>query len=177
MDDHIENIAGNADTEKENILNMPNFSNNQDLIPDFSLAILKFYLTMNKHLGYKEFEISALNSLRVSKIIQDIDVLDNIVFNLIKVSAGQKISSEEVINYLQSFKFEEKNKTYKDESINIISEKIFNQTLKEARDNFEKLYFKFHMKRKISILDLAKKSGLERTHLYRKLKVLEIKNK
>jgi len=177
MDDHIDNIAGSADTPKEKILNMPNFSNNQDLIPDFSLAILKFYLTMNKHLGYKEFEISALNSLRVSKIIQDIDVLDNIVFNLIKVSTGQKISSEEVINYLQSFKFEEKNKTYKDESINIISEKIFNQTLKEARDNFEKLYFKFHMKKKISILDLAKKSGLERTHLYRKLKVLEIKNK
>ncbi len=177
IDDHMENIAGSADVPKENILNMPDFSNNQDLIPDFSLAILKFYLTMNKHLGYKEFEVSALNSLRVSKIIQDIDVLDNIVFNLIKVSSGQKISSEDVLNYLRSFKYEGNNKVYEDGNTSSMNEKIFNQTLKEARDNFEKLYFKFHMKKKLSILDLAKQSGVERTHLYRKLKTLGIKNR
>ena len=177
IDDHMENIAGSADVPKENILNMPDFSNNQDLIPDFSLAILKFYLTMNKHLGYKEFEVSALNSLRVSKIIQDIDVLDNIVFHLIKVSSGQKISSEDVLNYLRSFKYERNNKVYEDGNTSSMNEKIFNQTLKEARDNFEKLYFKFHMKKKLSILDLAKQSGVERTHLYRKLKTLGIKNR
>jgi len=176
IDDHIENITDSSDIPKENILNMPDFLNNQDLIPDFSLAILKFYLTMNKHLGYKEFEISALNSLRVSKIIKDIDVLDNIVFNLIKISTGQKISSEDVLNYLQSFKYEKKNKSYKELNNSSMSEKIFNQSLKEARDNFEKLYFKFHMKKKLSVSELAKLSGLERTHLYRKLKTLGIKS-
>jgi len=175
IDEDIENITGSANVPKENILNMPDFSNNQDLIPDFSLAILKFYLSMNKHLGYKEFEISALNSLRVSKIIEDIDVLDNIVFNLIKVSEGQKISSEDVLNYLKSFKHQEDNSGYYEDKISSMSEKIYNQTLKEARDNFEKLYFKFHMKKKISISELAKLSGVERTHLYRKLKILGIK--
>ena len=64
VDDNLKSIIG-SDTPKENILSMPDFTNNQDLIPDFSIAILKFYLTMNKHLGYKEFEISALNSLRI----------------------------------------------------------------------------------------------------------------
>ena len=176
IDDDIENITGNANVPKENILNMPDFSNNQDLIPDFSLAILKFYLSMNKHLGYKEFEISALNSLRVSKIIEDIDVLDNIVFNLIKVSEGQKISSEDVLNYLQSFKHKENNSNDYEDNISSMSEKIYNQTLKEARDNFEKLYFKFHMKKKLSVSELAKLSGVERTHLYRKLKTLGIKS-
>jgi len=176
IDDHIENLDGSSDIPKENILNMPNFLNNQDLIPDFSLAILKFYLSMNKHLGYKEFEISALNSLRVSKIIEDIDILDNIVFNLIKVSAGQKISSEDVLNYLQSFK-EDSNKSYVKETDTSMNEKIFNQSLKEARENFEKLYFKFHTKQKISVSELAKLSGIERTHLYRKLKILGIKSK
>ena len=176
IDDDIENITGSANVPKENILNMPDFSNNQDLIPDFSLAILKFYLSMNKHLGYKEFEISALNSLRVSKIIEDIDVLDNIVFNLIKVSEGQKISSEDVLNYLQSFKHKENNSNDYEDNISSMSEKIYNQTLKEARDNFEKLYFKFHMKKKLSVSELAKLSGVERTHLYRKLKTLGIKS-
>ena len=176
IDDDIENITGRANIPKENILNMPDFSNNQDLIPDFSLAILKFYLSMNKHLGYKEFEISALNSLRVSKIIEDIDVLDNIVFNLIKVSEGQKISSEDVLNYLQSFKHKENNSNDYEDNISSMSEKIYNQTLKEARDNFEKLYFKFHMKKKLSVSELAKLSGVERTHLYRKLKTLGIKS-
>jgi len=177
IDDDIENITGRANVPKENILNMPDFSNNQDLIPDFSLAILKFYLSMNKHLGYKEFEISALNSLRVSKIIEDIDVLDNIVFNLIKVSEGQKISSEDVLNYLQSFKHKENNRDDYEEKISSMSENIYNQTLKEARDKFEKLYFKFHMKKKISVSELAKLSGIERTHLYRKLKTLGIKSR
>mgnify|MGYP006112142815 FL=1 len=77
IDDHIENIDSFGDVAQKNILNMPDFKENEDLIPDFSLAILRFYLSMNKHLGYKEFEISALNSLRISKVIEDIDVLDN----------------------------------------------------------------------------------------------------
>ena len=176
IDDHVENIIGSINVPKENILNMPDFLNNQDLIPDFSLAILKFYLSMNKHLGYKEFEISALNSLRVSKIIKNIDVLDNIVFNLIKISEGQKISSEDVLNYLKSFKHNEINKDNYEGNASFMSEKIYNQTLKGARDNFEKLYFRFHMKKKLSVSELAKLSGVERTHLYRKLKKLGIKS-
>ena len=176
IDDHIENIIDSINLPKENILNMPDFLNNQDLIPDFSLAILKFYLSMNKYLGYKEFEISALNSLRVSKIIKNIDVLDNIVFNLIKVSEGQKISSEDVLNYLKSFEHNEIDKYNYEANASIISEKIYNQTLKGARDNFEKLYFRFHMKKNISVSELAKLSGVERTHLYRKLKKLGIKS-
>ena len=177
IDDHIENIDSFGDVAQKNILNMPDFKENEDLIPDFSLAILRFYLSMNKHLGYKEFEISALNSLRISKVIEDIDVLDNIVFNLIKISEGQKISSEDVLNYLQSFKNKKNNiaeeEIYTSKKINT----IFNGTLKEARESFEKLYLKFHMEKKISISELAKKSGVERTHLYRKLKTLGIKIK
>ena len=176
IDDNIQSITS-SEVPKKNILNMPDFLNNQDLIPDFSLAILKFYLSMNKHLGYKEFEISALNSLRICGIIGDIDSLDNIVFNLIKVTPGQKISSQDVENYLQNFKPKENQKFYAEEKITSISEEIFNKPLREARDEFEKLYFNFNMQNKLSVTDLAKKSGVERTHLYRKLKSLGIKSK
>ena len=43
----------------------------------------------------------------------------------------------------------------------------FNKPLKDAREEFEKLYFAYHLQKKLSISDLAKKSGVERTHLYR----------
>jgi len=176
IDKFIENIYDRTNELEEKILSMPDFSNNKDLIPDFSLAILNFYLSMNKHLGYKEFEVSALNSLRVSNHINNIDTLDNIIFNLIKLSVGQKISSEDVINYLKSFS-NKINQSNGQDGDSKISEIIFNQPLKEARDSFEKLYFKFHMKKNLTVTDLAKKSGVERTHLYRKLKSLGVKNK
>ncbi|MFQ3368214.1 MAG: two-component system nitrogen regulation response regulator NtrX [Methylophilaceae bacterium] len=176
IDDNIASIIP-SEVPKENILYMPDFSNEQDLIPDFSLSILQFYLSMNKHLGYKEFEISALNSLRVCGIISNIDLLDDIVFNLIKVTEGQKISSEDVINYLQNLRSKENQKTYEKGSTSNINEDIFHKTLREARDDFEKLYFKFHMQKKLSVSELAKKSGVERTHLYRKLKSLGIKSR
>ena len=176
IDDSIHSMFDSGNISEENILSMPVFSNNKDLIPDFSLSILNFYLSMNKHLGYKELEVSALNSLRVSNNINNIDILDSVIFNLIKLSEGQKITSEDVLNYLESSNMRI-NKNNSQDNNSSISETIFNQTLKDARDNFEKLYFNFHMQKKISVSELAKKSGVERTHLYRKLKSLGITGK
>ena len=177
IDEFVESISDTKKVSEENILSMPDFLNNKDLIPDFSLALLNFYLSMNKHIGYKEFEISALNSLRISKNIENIDVLDSIVFNLIKLSEGQKISSEDVESYLQGFNIKQEKKNNVQEIPFNFSETIFNKSLKEARKEFEKIYFNFHMQKKSSVSDLAKKSGVERTHLYRKLKSLGIKSK
>ncbi len=47
--------------------------------------------------------------------------------------------------------------------------------LREARDAFEKSYFEFHLSREGgSMTRVADKTGLERTHLYRKLKQLGV---
>jgi DNA-binding NtrC family response regulator len=47
--------------------------------------------------------------------------------------------------------------------------------LREARDTFEKCYFEFHLaKEGGSMTRVAEKTGLERTHLYRKLKQLGV---
>lgn len=49
----------------------------------------------------------------------------------------------------------------------------FEKPLREARDNFEKAYFEFHLEKEGgSMTKVAEKTGLERTHLYRKLKQL-----
>jgi DNA-binding NtrC family response regulator len=47
--------------------------------------------------------------------------------------------------------------------------------LREARDDFERAYFEFHLnKERGSMTRVAEKTGLERTHLYRKLKQLGV---
>ncbi len=47
--------------------------------------------------------------------------------------------------------------------------------LREARDSFERIYFDYHLEREnANITRVAEKTGLERTHLYRKLKQLGI---
>jgi len=47
--------------------------------------------------------------------------------------------------------------------------------LREARDEFEKAYFEYHLARENgSMTRVAEKTGLERTHLYRKLKQLGV---
>jgi DNA-binding NtrC family response regulator len=47
--------------------------------------------------------------------------------------------------------------------------------LREARDEFEKAYFEYHLAQENgSMTRVAEKTGLERTHLYRKLKQLGV---
>jgi len=49
------------------------------------------------------------------------------------------------------------------------------QQLREVRDQFEKIYFEFHLNQENgSMTRLAEKTGIERTHLYRKLKQLGV---
>jgi DNA-binding NtrC family response regulator len=57
------------------------------------------------------------------------------------------------------------------------SEQVFDldRPLREARDAFEKSYFEFHLAQEGgSMTRVAEKTGLERTHLYRKLKQLGV---
>jgi len=61
----------------------------------------------------------------------------------------------------------------------VTSEKLFSSSfslpLREARDIFERAYFEYHLVREGgSMTRVAERTGLERTHLYRKLKQLGI---
>ena len=107
----------------------------------------------------------------MNKGITNIDVLDGIILNLMINSQGEKITVTD-INSLKKSQINS-NKISSEEGHRITS--LFNQPLRDARDNFEIMYFNFHFQNKISVADLAKKSGIERTHLYRKLKQLKIK--
>jgi DNA-binding NtrC family response regulator len=52
---------------------------------------------------------------------------------------------------------------------------MLDKPLRDARDEFEKAYFEYHLARENgSMTRVAEKTGLERTHLYRKLKQLGV---
>ncbi len=66
---------------------------------------------------------------------------------------------------------------YAPQPLGPLSEQSFalDRPLREARDAFEKSYFEFHLARENgSMTRVAEKTGLERTHLYRKLKQLGV---
>ena len=54
----------------------------------------------------------------------------------------------------------------------------FDMPLREARENFEKTYLEYQLKKANgSVSKVANAVGIERTHLYRKLKMLGIELK
>jgi DNA-binding NtrC family response regulator len=60
---------------------------------------------------------------------------------------------------------------------NQFSSLSFDMPLREARDAFERIYFEYHLQRESgSMTRVAEKTGLERTHLYRKLKQLGVES-
>ena len=62
-------------------------------------------------------------------------------------------------------------------TVDVVPEREFDLDLplREARDAFERAYFEFHLLREHgSMTRVAEKTGLERTHLYRKLKQLGV---
>jgi len=65
--------------------------------------------------------------------------------------------------------------TAPDSGLQAIRSFMLEKPLRDARDEFEKAYFEFHLaKEGGSMTRVAEKTGLERTHLYRKLKQLGV---
>jgi DNA-binding NtrC family response regulator len=60
----------------------------------------------------------------------------------------------------------------------LLGDITLDQPLREARDAFERAYFEYHLARENnSMTRVSEKTGLERTHLYRKLKQLGIESR
>jgi DNA-binding NtrC family response regulator len=160
--------------ENENnavIFEPPKLSNDRDLIPDLSNAFLTFHLNKNPNISFKTLDISALNTLRNKAGIESLDQLDKIIVSLIKTSDTELIDKDDVDNF-----FNQHNSsfdTYSNDEIKI--DFLYEKPLKESRDLFETMYLKHHLSQNKSITELSKKTGIERTHLYRKLKQLGIK--
>ena len=150
------------------IFTFPKLSDDRDIVPDLSNALLTFHLNKNPNILFKVLDSSALNSLRNYPEIEKIDQLDEIIISLIKKSTNELIKKEDVESLLSENNNVKKN-------LNTDINFLYEKPLKESRDLFEAMYLSFHLSQNKSITELSKKTGIERTHLYRKLKQLGIK--
>jgi DNA-binding NtrC family response regulator len=161
-----------------NTLRIPSLADHSEDIPDLARA-MAFLLVETSGAIYREFEIAALNMLRNADWPGNIAQLDSVVRNLMQTSLGDKITGEDVQRVLQQFaplqqvsNQEIAAEKKSDTPINL------DQPLREARDEFERLYFEYHIqKHDKNMSRVAEAAELERTHLYRKLKQLGIKTK
>ncbi len=114
--------------------------------------------------------------------------------NLLQTSLGEKITLDDVKRVLHQFddtdadtdtnaeanlpSAQAGSADLPDKAATKPEKNYLDQPLREARDDFERLYFQHHMKDAVNNMSkLADIAGLERTHLYRKLKQLGIKIK
>lgn len=170
-------------------LNMPALDEHKEDIPDLVIAITNLQLEM-AGLEYREFDIAALNSLRNADWPGDLAQLDAVIRNLLQTSLGEKITLSDVNRVMHQFDDRQlpvtkaeltstsKSRVKTTSLAGNIDKNLLDQPLREARDDFERVYFDYHIKLAANNMSkLAEIAGLERTHLYRKLKQLGIKTK
>lgn len=136
-------------------------------------ALLHFYIdyfVRHEKLAFRKFSMPAQNFLRNYTWPGNVRELKNLVQRLMILGAGDDIELTEVKSALN---------TVLDSTPEIqkaTTPDFFQLSLKEAREQFEKAYLEYHFeKNEGNVAKLATAVGVERTHLYRKLHALNIK--
>ncbi len=143
-------------------------------VPD----LLNYYrdrFVQQEQFNYRNFSIAALNKLRNYSWPGNLIELKNLVQRLLIISELENITLEEVE---ECFEYEaQKTGSGNDDTPPVASalNKLFEHPLKEARELFEKAY----LEEKLMVVGgsvgkVAQLAGVERTHLYRKMKTLGI---
>jgi two-component system nitrogen regulation response regulator NtrX len=157
----------------QSTLKVPALNDHREDIPDLATAMANL-LVETTGAQYKSFDTAALNALRNADWPGDLAELEAVVQNLMLSSLEEKITLADVTRVLEQFSCSPENQALKLQAspVNLAL------PLREARDDFERFYFRHHMLAVSNNMSkLAEISGLERTHLYRKLKQLGIKIK
>ena len=169
--------AGLLQLLSSSTLRIPSLADHREDIPDLAKA-MAFLLVETSGANYREFEIAALNMLRNAEWPGNIAQLDSVIHNLMQSSLGEKITPEDVQRVLALFAPLEAQAEQSGQAKLTALPVNLDQPLREARDEFERLYFEHHIQKNDKNMSrVAEAAELERTHLYRKLKQLGIKTK
>lgn len=152
----------------ESVLGVPALTELKEEVPDIATHLLSF-LTEEEAVPLRRFTTGALNALRHRAWVEGYPALRAAVKSLAVAALGEEISAEEVRQLLTPA-------GEPDPANQQISTEIIQQPLREAREAFERIYFLHHLAEVDgNMVRLAEKTGLERTHLYRKLKDLGLR--
>ena len=143
---------------------LPQLSGHADEVPEIAALVLA-HLVERQGVPSRRFSTAALNALRLHHWQGEWVELLATIRNLALAALDEEITEEDVDSLLQRDSGEAPRSAP--------ALPMFNQSLREAREAFERLYFEHHLKNERgNMTRVAEKTGLERTHLYRKLKQL-----
>lgn len=120
-------------------------------------------LVENEKLPYRRFSMAAQNYLRNHDWPGNVRELLNLVQRVLILGTDPEISLDEVKAAMGAAQESGEQET--------IAGVILDQPLRDAREAFEKAYLEFHLQQNDgNISQMAQNVGVERTHLYRKLR-------
>ena len=131
--------------------------------------LLRYYVDLlvdSENLSFRKFSVAAQNRLRNYPWPGNIRELKNMVNRLLILGAGEEITLDEVENQLASAASTKEP---------LVKQDLLSMPLREAREHFERAYLSQQLilcEGKVG--QLAKRVGMERTHLYRKLRSLGV---
>jgi len=145
---------------------IPSLREHQEDIPELAKMILS-RLVESKQVPPRTFTTAALNALRVHDWPGNITQLENVVKSIALLSLANEIGISDVNSAMSRAEIH---------GVPAMPSFDFDCGLRDARDAFERLYFEYHIaKEGANMSRVAERVGLERTHLYRKLKQLGLK--
>jgi DNA-binding NtrC family response regulator len=148
------------------IVRVPALRERAEDVPELANLVLSRAIEA-KETPLRAFNTAALNALRNYHWPGNLIQLESVVKTVAQLTLGAGIGVAEVTN---AFAVLEAPLPSPTQSLPLDRE------LREARDAFERVYFEYHLGREGGNMSrVADRVGLERTHLYRKLKQLGIK--
>ncbi|MBT3309361.1 MAG: sigma-54-dependent Fis family transcriptional regulator [Gammaproteobacteria bacterium] len=141
--------------------------------PEDVLDLLNFYVdyfNRQHNLPYRNFSMAALNLLRQYPWPGNVLELKNLVQRLLIMGAEGEVTQEEVAPMLSM-----QTTPSQGGAAGLVDQSTFNLPMKAARERFEYEYLMHHLlDTQGNVTQTAERAGVERTNLYRKLKVLNI---
>ncbi len=144
---------------------VPSLREHKEDVPDLANLFLLRSVEA-KEVAPRHFSVAGLNALRNYDWPGNLSQLESVVHTLAVTAGGDEIGVNDVNQILSQFGTPSASATGLPLDL----------PLREARDAFERVYFEHHFAKEGGNMSrVADSVGLERTHLYRKLKQLGIK--
>lgn len=150
-------------------IRVPALGDHPEDIPDIATTMLTQLVDANE-VPLRTLTVGALNVMRNLDWPGNLPVLHNVVKTLALTALGHEIAGEDVNRVAREFNLGPRDQPATEVGVSL------DLPLRDAREQFERQYFLHHIRREEGNMSrVADRVGLERTHLYRKLKQLGIR--